>query len=1057
MSKPFKIYKSSAGSGKTYTLVLTYLTILLQHKDPYQFRKVLAVTFTNKAANEMKDRVLQGLEKLQSGIDSRFTQDYVSSTKLSSEEIAQRSAEILTAILHDYSSFNIVTIDKFVHRIIRSFSRELGLTNNFELETNSDEFYKRSIDQLLDNVGVDKQLTDFLVAYNQSLFDEEKSVKIESSLLDLSKLLGKENSKDLLDFYEDKELTYFIETRKKLSELIKEKRAEIIEKNNSILQLFEQAQLNPEELKNGNSKLGSIFISYKEADFYKEITEPQFRNISEGKWMSESGKKTNPTMGSFVDQNGDVLTKNTLALFNEINALKFLEHIHNELVAFSLLNAIKSILEVIKKDNNIIFIKDFNEIISNVIQNEQTPYIYEKIGNRFSHFLIDEFQDTSTLQWHNLVPLIYDSLASNQTNLIVGDAKQAIYRFRGGEVDQFISLPHVTASIADIHYINDSFERNAQVAHLDKNYRSAQEIIHFNNWFFDHFVMKNDLMLTKVKEVYADSSQLPVRTEIGLVHIDFITNEKEEKEESNSVFEKIHSKVEGYILDCLNDGYRLDDICILVRSKKEGHSITKFLVEKGYNIVSVDSILIGNSQEVLHIMHHFQAINHPIDAHIIKCLLHQNEKNGLSPTELFEKYRIAKEENPYYSKGFQFENYLKEQLVDFQSAHYSTLSIFDKIDYLIEALGYKRTDPFIDKLLNVAFEFMRSNGSNANLFISHFFENGIKEQVNAKNAAGSIQLMTIHKSKGLQFPIVIIPYDFGGNNQSDLGWIGNENTANLGLPVISSKLNKKLIDIGFSEAYLANQTEMRLDNVNLYYVAFTRPEDRLYFIQNKRIALPKEVYTTLIGHSKFDADKNQLVIGEREIKMTRSIVEQTFTHFPHTSSWRETIELSPTKSAIDVDLDYEEISESDQLYGQIVHEIIAQNQIVSKLVDEGKKYLAQKKINHQLHESIINCLSLLSVNELFNTIFEHAEIVFKEREIIGQHGQILRPDLIIYSTNTLYLIDFKTGKPKKSHVKQVEQYAEELQLISVSKTKPTLKLQKYLIYLSPTKIDLVYV
>jgi len=360
LSKPFKIYKSSAGSGKTYTLVLTYLTILLQHKDPYQFRKVLAVTFTNKAANEMKDRVLQGLEKLQTGIDSRFTQDYIISTKLSSEEIAQRSAEILTAILHDYSSFNIVTIDKFVHRIIRSFSRELGLTNNFELETNSDEFYKRSIDQLLDNVGVDKQLTDFLVAYNQSLFDEEKSVKIESSLLDLSKLLGKENSKDLLDFYEDKELTYFIETRQKLSELIKEKRAEIKEINNSILHLFEQAQLNPEELKNANSKLGSIFISYKEGDFYKEITEPQFRNISEGNWMSENGKKTNPTMGSFVDQNGDVLTKKTLALFNEINALKFLDHIHNELVAFSLLNAIKSILEVIKKDNNIIFIKDFN-------------------------------------------------------------------------------------------------------------------------------------------------------------------------------------------------------------------------------------------------------------------------------------------------------------------------------------------------------------------------------------------------------------------------------------------------------------------------------------------------------------------------------------------------------------------------------------------------------------------------------------------------------------------------------------------------------------------------
>lgn len=1054
MSKPFKIYKSSAGSGKTYTLVLTYLSILLDNKDPNHFRKVLAVTFTNKAANEMKERVIQGLEKLHLGTDTRFINDYVKATQLSPEELSERAFTILSAILHDYSSFNILTIDKFTHRIIRSFSRELGLTNNFELETNSDDFYKRSIDQLLENVGVDQQLTDFLVAYNQALFDEEKSMKIETSLLDLSKLLGKENSKDVLNFYEDKDLTYFIETRKKLAKLIKEKRSELSEMNASILQLLERFQINPEELKNGNCKLGNIYVSYKEGDFYKEISEPQLRHISESNWISNPVKKSNPSIAAFIDQNGEMLTQKTLNIFKEINALKFLDHIHDELVAFSLLNAIKTILEDIKKDNNIIFIKDFNEIISNVIKNEQSPYIYEKIGSRFNHFLIDEFQDTSTLQWHNMVPLIYDSLASEHTNLIVGDAKQAIYRFRGGEVDQFVALPKVDADLADIDFVNAAFERNAEVKILEKNFRSSQEIIRFNNWFFDHFIMKNDKMPEKIKAVFEGFQQEEVRTSKGLVTIDFITKSNSEDENNKDI---IHEKVHQYIVDCLADGYSLDDICILIKTKKDGYLITNYLVQNGYNVVSVDSVLLGTSKPVMDVMLHFQAINNPTESHIIKCLLHEKINPKHSATELFEKYRIPNEQKPYYSIGFKFEQYLSDQLSNFDKVAYASFSVFDKVDFLIQALGYKRTDPFIDKLLNVAFEFMFSNGSNANLFATHFFEKAKDDQVNAKNASGSIQLMTIHKSKGLQFPIVILPYDFGEGNFSDLGWIGNDDTKEMGLPIISSKLSKKLIDIGFSETYLNHETESKLDLINVYYVAFTRPEDRLYFIQSKQTALPKEIQSIVQQHPQFDAAQNKLIVGERISKAKNIVDQEHITSIPSTSSWRGKIELSPSPYYVDEEITLDIISDSDQLFGKMIHEIIALNSDINNLNSDCLAYIQQTKVGINTKEELIKCINLLAENETYKSFFDDAVLIFKERELLGKNGNILRPDLVIYKLNEILLIDFKTGTPKKSHQKQIDQYGQELELIHLSNTESLTKLKKYLIYLSSNKIECIYV
>jgi ATP-dependent exoDNAse (exonuclease V) beta subunit len=1049
--KPFKIYKSSAGSGKTYMLVLTYLSILLREKDAHHFRKVLAVTFTNKAAAEMKERVIQGLEKLISATDDKFVADYVSATQLSREEIGQRAREILTAILHDYSSFSILTIDKFVHRIIRSFSRELGLTTNFELETDHNAFYQRSIDQLLSTLGEDKQLTEFLVQYQQSLFEEERANSIENSLFELSKLLNQENSRELLSFYADKDLPYFIDIRKKTSVQIAQTKALLKETNDKVLDLFTAQGFDILEWKMGNTAMYAPFVKINKGETTNLLSDAQLKNFEAGTVTSEPLRKKNPQLVDFIETNASFILEQLKELQKIVRDLRFLEHIHHELVAFSLLNAIRTIFETLREENNLIFIKDFNEIISNVVQNEPTPFIYEKIGTRYHHILIDEFQDTSRMQWHNLVPLVYESLATRNTNLIVGDAKQAIYRFRGGDAQQFVDLPLVHAQLADIDHINATFEETQDLRNLAINYRSTPEIIDFNNWFFQELVLAKEDVPETIKEVYAGFAQHPHRTDSGLVQVTILTKPEKNTEEIITKQDLINERLMSNIQGCLADGFLPDDICILVRGQRDGDLVSSFLLEQGFSVVSVDSIILGNSSAVMDIIYHFKAIQHPVESSIAHCFL-STDPNAV--TSLFEHYRIPNATNPQYSIGYRFDDYLTDYLAGYSAEEYHKLSLFDKVNYLITLKKYPRTDPYLDKLLNVAYDFMRMHGSNAELFLQHFFESAYKEKVNAKIAGGSIQLMTIHKSKGLQFPVVMIPYDFGGRiSDKDLGLIGDERSVELGLPAISTKLKSAIKEWGFEDRLNEHVQEALLDDFNLYYVALTRPEKRLYLTIYTDEGIPARIKSLVTTHPKFDQEQQQLQIGTTTPQPAVDLLSPSFEVLPTTVSWREKLTLSPSKGYLE---DEEIVAESEQDFGNYLHELISKNKHHNRLKEEALSYCQLKQLTDSTTKRLVDTAEQLMNDEQLNQWLAKANCVLRERDIITPEGNILRPDMLLMHNDCWILLDFKTGQPKKSHQKQVQQYGDVIaQLPQVS--SKNLRVDKYLIYLSEEKIEYTHV
>jgi ATP-dependent exoDNAse (exonuclease V) beta subunit len=1051
--KPFKIYKSSAGSGKTYTLVLTYLSILLTQKDAYYFRKVLAVTFTNKAAAEMKERVVQGLEKLIRAEDNSFMQDYVKATQLSPDEISLRAREILTAILHDYSSFSILTIDKFVHRIIRSFSRELGLTTNFELETDHETFYKRSIDQLLGTLGQDKQLTNFLVQFQQSLFEEERVNSIEKSLLDLSKLLHQENSKELLDFYADKDLTYFIAIREKTRVLVGETRGSLKEKNRAVLNLFESNGFDMQEWKLGNTAMYAPFVKIARGDTANILTDAQTKHFSARILTNDLLHKRNSALAVLLDNQTPFIVDQLDEMLLQIRDLGFLEHIYNELVAFSLLHAIRTIFETIREENNLIFIKDFNDIISNVVKNEPTPFIYEKIGTRYRHILIDEFQDTSRMQWQNLIPLVYESLSSHHTNLIVGDAKQAIYRFRGGDAQQFVDLPQTEAPLADIDHINSTFKETHELLNLDVNYRSTPEIITFNNWIFEEYVLKTDTTTIpeSIKAVYQGFQQNIHRTDSGVVQVNVLGKAEKGAEDELNKQEKIHEQLLNNITACLRDGFLPDDICILVRGQRDGAVVSRFLLEQGYSVVSVDSIILGNSKAVMDIIHHFRAIQQPVESAIARCFLNTTSE---TTSALFEKYRIPNTTNTQYSIGYRFDDYLTDYFVGFSVEAYENMSLFDKIDYLIRLKNYPRTDPYLDKLLNVTYDFMRMNGSNGEQFIQHFFESAYKEKVNAQIAGGSIQLMTIHKSKGLQFPIVMIPYDFGARiNDKDMGLIGDDRSTQLGLPAISTRLVSKLKDWGFEDRLQLHTVHALLDDINLYYVALTRPEKRLYLTLFADQGIPAQLKTIIKNHPSYNSDMNQLVIGTPSPVHSDALKEPIFEKLPHTISWRDTLELSPSKGYLDEE---ENQSENEQAFGNYLHEIISLNKVLNQLEEDAKVYCSFKQLSQEMTNRLLSIAKNLQNDKQFGEWMRTANEILREREMVNAEGKIVRPDMIFLLPEQWILVDFKTGQPKPGHRKQLNEYGAIIAKLPQVISNP-IQVNKYLIYLSEEKIEYAYV
>ncbi len=1029
----FQVYNASAGSGKTFTLVKEYLKILLNSEDIFHFQKVLAITFTNKAAGEMKERVLDNLRAFSEGIETDLSPKILEETALDIATIKERSEKILDAILQNYSAFSITTIDSFTHKIIKSFAYDLGLSLNFEVEMDAISLLHEAVDVLISKIGTNKELTQTLIDFSLDKADDDKSWDISRELNEFARILLNEDDTKHFRKLTTKKLAYFTSLRQKLQKHQNSIKNQLQDIGNKGLEVIDGTTLEHKDFY--YSLLPKHFSSLrKDPATTKFFDQSKLRDRIEENMFYSKSKSDN------IKLEIERVLPQLLDLYQESEKL-FQQFTLNKLVLKSIiplavLNSINSELTHIKEENNIRLNVEFNQLISDNIKDQPAPFIYERIGQRFMHYFIDEMQDTSVLQWQNLIPLIDNALAQENSNLLlVGDGKQAIYRWRGGKAEQFIELGNDKENSSNPFHIPKELET------LNTNYRSYSEIIDFNNNFFQHTV--NFIQNESYKKLFEDGNkQLENTKKGGFVSLSFLEKEEEKEDELLKYPKKILEKINE-----LKASFFLNEICILVRKKKDGVAVANYLSENGVNIISSETLLLQNSAKVNFIVNVLQVIQHPADEETrfeVLYFLHQHLQVLVKKDiflHQFAKYNI---ENIF--KG------LTNYGVLFDVTRYQQLPFYEKVEEIIRGFQLiNSSDAYVQFFLDVVLEQQRKN-TNVQEFLEFWEEKKNNLSIVVSENSNAVQVMTIHKSKGLEFPVVIFPYDLDIYRQvNPKVWLNKlpENFA--GFKELLVPFNKELSyvnDRGL-EIYQQQREELELDNFNLLYVALTRAVEQLHIITEKKISSKGEEkvnfysgifinYLKKIGYwndevlEYFFGNSDRKSIQNKEKSKTE--IQETFISSP----WQEhNIVMLASASKL---WDTEQGKAID--FGNLIHEMLSK--IITK--NDIEKVINQYESQGELLEE-----TATGVRKIIHEIVNHPQLkkcfndevtVYNEREIVTIDGQTIIPDRLVFNNNNVTIIDYKTGKPSKSYHQQLLKYEHVLKSMNFTVDK------KLLIYIN---------
>lgn len=1051
-NKPFIIFKSSAGSGKTYTLVKEYLKLALATGQKDYYRYILAITFTNKAAEEMKARVFLFLKDISKNLtenDKNFDLQNSLSKDLNIpvHELQHRAEQTLEHMLHHYSDIAISTIDKFTHRIIRTFAHDLHLPLNFEIEMDTDGLLHQAVEVLLSKVGEHKTLTDLLVQFAETKTDDNKSWNIENDIFIFSKNLIKEDNEHFLKSLRNLDLQQFMDAIKIMRSRKKEFQESLKKIGKQASQLIKQNGIKAESFAQGKNGIGTYF--YKLSELKDFIPNSHvIKTIQENKWTS--GKATHDQIAK-IEEIKDELTslyfdaqqiiKEKYAEYLAIEDL--LKNIHS----MALLQELENVISQIKSEQNILPIAEFNKLISAIVQNESAPFIYERIGEKYHHFLIDEFQDTSVMQWQNLLPLIHNSLSSGYFNMIVGDGKQSIYRWRGGEVEQFSHLPKIFSKepLTDILKEREqSLIQAYNVKNLKTNWRSKKEIIQFNNKIFRFL---SDNYLGKFSSIYEDLEQeYKEENSGGWITCDVIKTENKtysenDDEENTDKTEKALALTLQYIRKHIEMGYKQRDICVLCRKNEQGQQVAEYLIRNDLNVISPDSLLLAYNPHVKFILHVLSYTvlpdNKVAQVKIIEYLIEHKFINYAEPEELYLQISTGEKNVEAILKSFGF-NFSKQII--------SNQLLFDAVESIIRLFKLNESpNPYIQFFLNAVFEFSTKKNNSIPDFLEWFESQSNKLSIIVPEGSDAIQIMTIHKSKGLEFPVVILPFtnEFI-NSINSVIWVNIPSEFDFKIPVglISSSKSDE-INNPFVNDKLNEKAKNNLDIINLLYVAFTRAVDALHLVfyadnsKNNTFSWFHKYFSENVEGYSQECLSFEISPLTKGLKPHHKDVKENVKFEKIISSpWYEKLQLSLTApQAWNID-NPDQASE----YGKQLHEIISVINTENDLDEVLHKFVFEGNIAEEDAEKINNEIKQIVLHPLLNKYFTNEYYSLNEVEIIDNNGETYRPDKIFIKNNEAIILDFKTGIKKASHTNQIETYSNLLQNLGYTVT------EKYLCY-----------
>ncbi|GAB2697364.1 ATP-dependent helicase [Hymenobacter frigidus] len=884
MPPSFRIYSSSAGSGKTYQLTKEYLLLALGADDPAYFKRVLAITFTNDAAGEMKHRIVDALRDFarhEEGEPDTLLAEVADELGLSAAEVRRRAAATFRLVLYHYADFAVSTIDSFVQRIVTAFTRELGLPATFEVELDTDAVLQSAVAALLDKVNRDpnsKLLSQTLAEYALGQAEEGKSwSRLPEELAGFGRVLFNESVQEAVAQLDKLSLADF----RRLDREIRARRAEIeaafAQTQEVGAAILEQADVSVDDLYYGKSGIGQYVqkgVALLQAD-----TGPNSyvrKTLAEDKWYG--GKIKAPADKARVDAVRQPLT-DLVATLDKLREdylpnYLLLAAMQPYLFHASLLSELNKIVEQISRERNVVLISEFNRRIASIVLTEPVPFLYERLGEKYEHILIDEFQDTSVLQWNNLLPLVENTLANGHSSLAVGDAKQAIYRWRGGEMEQILRLHqgNTAALVARarepemrdlLRARYESFNGKLEAKALQVNYRSARAIVDFNNTFFKAVSDRHEA-LGLVTGIFDEHFGQQVPSSLSTAeqgHVELLFTQKDapaliyDPAAGAYTAEVLPGHAPGTLLgydestcyltlqlveQALRDGYDLADIAVLCRTRGASKTIAKFLKERGYAIISADSLALEFAEVVNLLVSILRVLHQPADtlARAEALLLVDKVVRGLAPTPARARH-IAEVANA--AGGTSFFDELRDLGYDVHEGITGNLGLYELAERLLNLfglLGRNGESDYLFRFLDLTLEYSLKFGNNLGNFLTHWEERKGRISINAPGGRAAITITTVHKAKGLAYGCVIVPFaDWSLEpHRGTLLWghlEAGQKPIELMPDVAVVSLSKGIQQTVLGAQYDEEREKTFLEGLNTLYVAFTRPRHRLYVISKR--------------------------------------------------------------------------------------------------------------------------------------------------------------------------------------------------------------------------------
>ena len=1048
--KNLTVYRASAGSGKTFTLALEYIKLLVE--NPQSFRQTLAVTFTNKATEEMKMRILSDLYGISKGLKNSdaLLEKIKESSVFSEKQIRDRAWLSLQLLIHNYNYFRVETIDAFFQTVLRNLAKELDLSANLKIELNDAQVEQQAVDELIESLDETSLMLYWILEYIHENIEDDKSWNVISQIknfgLNIFKDYYKKNQKQLSQNLQQKD--YIKNYSQKLRNIRNKAKAQLTELADNFFDTLEANGFAVDDFSRKSSGPCGYFIKLKSGDFVdddkifnKTAQEASF--IPE-RWVIKKLAKPGEPIYDFVcDTLMQMLNNAENIRVKQVKLYKSADLTLRHLSQLRLLGCIGDKVTELNNEVNRFMLSDTQTLLSSMIEDSDSPFIFEKIGTQLENIMIDEFQDTSTVQWENFKVLLKETMSRDGNNLIVGDVKQSIYRWRSGD----------WRLLNDIDKQFD--EGNVSECSLATNYRSSKNIIRFNNEFFKCASEIEYQELSEIcgqeaeqmKKAYADvEQQIPeskIKEDVGNVEIKLLPDEDYTENMLSQTLEKVRELKLSGVAD--------KDIAILVRTNPLIRLVGDYFMQNmpEAQLVSDEAFHLDASQAVNIMVYAMKVLAMPDDeialASLVKIYATSIKSNTLKDNDIFlnSEYSVSLLPKEFLNKK---DELLGLPLMELAEALFS---IFD-LSILDSQNAYICT--FYDKLG----EYMQDGIPDLSNFLVKWDDNIHNCSIQSSNENG-IRLITIHKSKGLEFRFVIMPFCDWKLEKNNVIWCQPSVSPYNELPLVPIDFSKKQMLGSIYEAdYTHEHLQNMVDNLNLLYVAFTRAEIGLYIFGKRdkngttRSAIIEECIdsvSNILGANVLgdSADYNQpiefefgklpqdLLVKEKndDGNIFRTVSKNetlSIINYENNVKFRQSNKSDEfIKSGIE---DEQAIQKNEFIHvGNVMHSILSEIQTeedidnsLRKLEEEGIVYdnnITAEKLQKMLRDSF----NIKIVKDWFSDKWQ----VFNECSILkvnpdNNKVEVKRPDRVMTDGKQMIVIDFKFAAPKEEHKSQVKEY-----------------------------------